>query len=75
MKANEVSGHDSLSLELWRLPKCKEILLIFCIATLDDARPPEWRLSAIVPVPKKGDLTKIDNYRRISLSQVAATIV
>ena len=57
MKANKAPGLYTLPLELWKLPRCKEILLSFCNATLDGARPPEWGLSAIVPVPKKGDLT------------------
>eukprot|EP00111_Clytia_hemisphaerica_P004088 TCONS_00011696-protein len=74
MKNNKEPGLDSIPLGLWKLPKCKEILLTFCNATLDGARPPEWGLSAIVPVPKKGDLTKTDNYRGISLSQVSAKI-
>ena len=47
MKTNKAPGLDSLPLELWKLPKCKETLLTFCNATLDGARPPEWGLSAI----------------------------
>ena len=29
--------------------------------------PEKWKILNIVPVPKKGDLTKPDNYRGISL--------
>ena len=29
--------------------------------------PSKWKLAAIVPVPKKGDLTKVENYRPITL--------
>jgi hypothetical protein len=34
----------------------------------------EWGLSGITPIPKKGDLTITDNYRGISLTQVASKI-
>ena len=37
-------------------------------------RPDEWGVSGIVPVPKKGNLTICDNYRGISLTQIAAKI-
>ena len=43
-------------------------------ATLEGNSPPEWGLSGIVLVPKKGDLTIPDNYRGISLSQTAAKV-
>ena len=33
--------------------------------------PDQWRNLLIVPVPKKGDLTKTRNYRGISLTSVA----
>jgi hypothetical protein len=36
--------------------------------------PSEWSTAAIVPFPKKGDLTKPANYRGILLTSVAAKI-
>ena len=44
------------------------------IRLLGGNRPKEWGLSGIVPVPKKGNLTIPDNYRDISLTQVAAKV-
>ena len=74
MKSNKTPGLDSLPLEIRKLDQCKEVLLSFCNSTLNGIQPTEWGLSAIVPVPKKGDLKKTDNYRGISLSQVSAKI-
>ena len=36
--------------------------------------PAEWRTNIIVPVPKKGDLTKYDNYRGISLMSIVGKV-
>ena len=48
-----------------------DIILKFCTDALCDGHIPDrWKLSNIVPVPKKGDLTKTDNYRRISLTSI-----
>ena len=74
MKNNKAPGLDGLPIELWKLPGLQEILLSFCNDTYHGRRPEEWGRTAIVPVPKKGDLTKPDNYRGISLSQTAAKV-
>ena len=36
--------------------------------------PDAWTTASIIPIPKKGDLSKPDNYRGISLAPVAAKI-
>eukprot|EP00111_Clytia_hemisphaerica_P013338 TCONS_00039146-protein len=74
MKNGKAAGVDGLPLEFWKLDSLSTVLLHFCNATLNGERPDEWGLSCIVPVPKKGDLTKVDNYRGISLTQVAAKL-
>ena len=74
MKSGKTPGLDGLPAELWKLPKVRESLNIFCKQTLSGDRPAEWGLSGIVPVAKKGDLTLPDNYRGISLTQVAAKV-
>lgn len=74
MKPDKGPGLNGFPPNIWKLSSCKEALLSFCNATLNGNRPAEWGLSAMVPVPKKGDLTKTDNYRGISLSQVCKNI-
>ncbi|KAJ8346794.1 hypothetical protein SKAU_G00281950 [Synaphobranchus kaupii] len=74
MKHGKAPSMDSIPIEVWRLPKLKKCLKRFCNATLEGNRLPEWGISSIVPVPKKGDLTIPDNYQGISLTQTAAKI-
>ena len=50
-----------------------DVILKFCNDALCDGLiPDQWKLSNIVPVPKKGDLTKTDNYRGISLTSIVS---
>jgi hypothetical protein len=44
------------------------LLFLFCSA--NGVVPKSWTRARIHPVPKKGDLTKISNYRPISLTEV-----
>jgi exonuclease III len=40
----------------------------------DEELPKSWSVSEVVAVPKKGDLSDVDNYRGISLMAVAAKV-
>ena len=72
MKNGKAPGLDGLPPEFWKLPKVKKNLRSFCNKTYNGNRPKEWGLSGIIPIPKKGNLTITDNYRGISLTQVAS---
>ena len=74
MKNGKAPGTDSLPVEFWKIEELRQPLLDFCNATYKDNRPNEWGILKLVPVPKKGDLTKPDNYRGISLAQTASKI-
>ena len=74
MKNGKALRLDGLLPEFWKLPKVKKSLLSFCNKTYSGNRPKEWGLSGITPIPKKGNLTITDNYRGISLTQVASKI-
>ena len=74
MKNGKAPGSDGLPPEFWKLPRTREKLHQFCNETFLGDRPPEWGIANLIPVPKKGDLTKTDNYRGIALSQTAAKV-
>ena len=74
MKNGKAPGLDGLPPEFWKMDNVREILHNLCVETFLGNRPDEWGLSTLIPIPKKGDLTKPDNYRGIALSQIAAKI-
>jgi len=74
MKTGKAPGLDGLTPEFWKFPKVKKHLRTFCNASYNGNRPKEWGLSSIIPIPKKGDLTVTDNYRGISLTQIASKV-
>ena len=74
MKNGKALGLDGIPPEVWKLPKIRKILRSFCNETYHGNRPDEWGISAITPIPKKGNLKLTDNYRGISLTQVAAEV-
>ena len=50
-----------------------DMILKFCN---DDGQiPDQWKLSNVVPVPKKVDLTNTDNYKEISLTSIVSKTV
>ena len=66
-------GDDNISPEVMKRVDLDEIILKFCNDALSDGKiPNQWKLSNIIPVPKKGDLTKTDNYRGISLTSIVS---
>lgn len=46
------------------------LLILFSAIWTTGKIPDSWKVARIQPVPKKGDLTKIHNYRPISLTEV-----
>ena len=50
-----------------------DLILDFCNKALVDGDvPDQWKHLNIVPVPKKGNLTKVDNYRGIALTSIVS---
>ena len=50
------------------------VLLLVCNKALKGDVPTAWKQVEIIPLPKKGNLSLLKNYRGISLTSVAAKI-
>ena len=75
LKASKSSGLDNIPPAVWKLPELHHHLLGFCNTGLINGSIPEaWTTASIIPIPKKGDLSKPGNYRGISLAPVAAKV-
>ena len=61
---------------IWKDEHFYELLLKLCnYCAFEHKRCPSyWRKSQIIPVPKKGDLSLVTNYRGISLLPISAKI-
>ena len=66
-------GDDEVAPEVLKRVDLDDIILQFCNNALCEGEiPDQWKHSNIVPVPKKGDLTKADNYRGIALTSIVS---
>ena len=72
IKEGKASGEDGVPPEVLKRGGVSEIMLNFYNDALENGSfPDQWRNLLIVPVPKKGDLSRTSNYRGISLTSVA----
>ena len=73
IKENKACGEDGISPEVLKRCNLDDLVLKYCnTALLEGIAPDQWKISNIIPVPKKGDLTKTDNYRGIALTSLVA---
>lgn len=73
LMSGKSAGESGICIEVFKMCRTAivgslNILFEFCLCNA--VIPTEWTLARIQPVPKKGDLTKIENYRPISLTEV-----
>ncbi|XP_047486517.1 uncharacterized protein LOC125037418 [Penaeus chinensis] len=74
-KAGKATGLDNVPAEIWKSGILTDELLEVCIKVFSTGNCPNiWRKAAIIPIPKKGDLTNRQNYRGISLIPIALKI-
>ena len=74
-KSGGAIGLDNIPLELWKSKQFRSHLLEICNrALIQHEIPSQWSMSAIIPIPKKGDLSQPANYRGISLSCIGAKV-
>lgn len=70
MKKKKPAGIDEISMEAWMFggeAVSKSLLDIMNQMWKEEKIPEEWRISVIVPIYKKGDQEKAENYRGVSL--------
>ena len=74
LKSSKTPGPDNIPAFIWKCPLFHQELLDFCNDTYVGNKPDAFSQSAIIPLPKKGDLSLPSNYRGITLSPIAAKI-
>ena len=73
IKCNKSSGEDGVTPEVIKYVPIDELILEIINRAYDEGElPGVWSTLNIIPIPKSGNLTKVDNYRGISLSSVVA---
>nr|VZI25328.1 unnamed protein product [Spirometra erinaceieuropaei] len=77
LRNNEAPGEDGIPAEIFK--SCVDTLApwlheVIERAWRDEVVPDDWGLGILVPILKKGDKTRCENYRGISLIDVAAKI-
>jgi exonuclease III len=90
MKSDRDGGEEQIPMEIYKLlttkiegvypstPMCamgRNFFNLVLQVWNSEELPLDWGRSAVVSIPKKGDLTDKDNYRGISLMSIAAKIV
>ena len=75
LKSSKAFGPDNIPAIIWKDDNFHDLLLNICNHTLSTFKSPKiWHQSQIIPMPKKGDLSLVTNYRGISLMSIAAKL-
>ena len=67
-------GLDEIPAEVWKLTEFQNILLNFCNSVYSKNQIKRWTEGCLLPFPKKGDISRANNYRGITLTSIAAKI-
>lgn len=72
MSSNKIPGSSGLTYDILKVAPMQVMDAIsefFELVIISNCAPSSWKRTLIVPVPKKGDLNSIKNYRPISLTE------
>ena len=73
LKSSKAFGPDNIPAIIWKDEHFHNLLLNLCNHTFSTYTCPKlWHQSQIIPMPKKGDLSLVTNYRGIALMSIAA---
>ena len=75
---NKASGGDGIPAELFQILKddAVKVLHSICQRIWKTQRwPQEWKRSAFIPIPKKGNAKECSNYRTIALISQASKVM
>ena len=78
LKNNKSPGVDNITSELLKADidtAARQLLNIFEQVKHSKTIPSDWKKSYLVKIPKKGDLTRCDNYRGISLLSIPGKVL
>ena len=80
LKSGKTGGDSGILPEMVKAASCEEgffhFLMDLVLAAWCECRvPKEWSDAVLVPIPKKGDLGKCDNWRGISLLDVMGKVI
>ena len=67
-------GLDNIPAEVWKTREFDEHLLTMCNSVYHQHPIDQWTKGCILPFPKKGNLSNVENYRGITLTAIAAKI-
>lgn len=73
-KTPGISGLSYDHLKLCACAAAERLQVLFELCLRTGHTPTSWKRARICPVPKRGDLTRIENYRPISLTEVSRKI-
>ena len=77
VKTNKAAGYDGIPGDFYRvLQKELSNIIVYMFNKFFDGAcfPLEWSKSLIVPIPKKGDLSKVENYKGITLLPILSKV-
>ena len=75
---NKASGGDGIPVELFQILKDNAVKVLHSISQhiwKTQQWPQDWKRSAIIPIPKKGNAKKCSNYHTIALISHASKVM